>query len=82
MTFQEGQQRLLAYVRTRIQNGELTERGLARLLGISQPHIHNVLNGSRKLSAASCDSMLRYFQISVLDLADARDVQKRRRRNR
>jgi plasmid maintenance system antidote protein VapI len=50
LTFQDAQQRLLAYVRDRIHNGELTERGFARMIGISQPHVHNVLKGVRNLS--------------------------------
>ena len=45
MTFQDARLRLLAYVRNQVRNGELTERGFARLIGISQPHAHNVLKG-------------------------------------
>ena len=68
MTFQDAQLKLLAQVRDRIRNGELTERGFARLIGISQPHAHNVLKGVRKFSPQIFDSILKYFHLSLLDL--------------
>ena len=61
MTYQDAQAKLLAYVRDRIHNGEFTERGLARLIGISQPHVHNVLKGVRNLSAEILESILNIF---------------------
>ena len=63
MTYQDVQLRLLAYVRSQITNGELTERGFARLIGISQPHVHNVLKGVRKLSPNLLDLALKYLAI-------------------
>ncbi len=48
-------------------NGELTERGFARSVGISQPHVHNVLKGVRNLSPG----FLRYC-IKVLSPLSAR----------
>ncbi len=75
MTYQDAQSKLLALVRNRIQNGELTERGLARRIGISQPHVHNVLKGVRNLSPEIFDSMLEHFQMSLLDLAPAEDLE-------
>ena len=75
MTLQEAQQRLLAYVRDRIHNGELTERGFGRQLGISQPHVHNVLKGARSLSPEVFDSMLRHFHLSLLDLAEIGELE-------
>ncbi len=68
MTFQDAQQRLLAYVRDRIHNGELTERGFARMIGVSQPHVHNVLKGVRNLSVEVSDSILKLLHITILDL--------------
>jgi plasmid maintenance system antidote protein VapI len=62
------QTRLLQLVNSRIDNGEFTERGLARLIGISQPQIHNVLKGKRKLQTALADRIMKRFEISVLDL--------------
>jgi len=76
LTFQDAQQRLLAYVRERIHNGELTERGFARMLGVSQPHVHNVLKGVRNLSTEISDSILRMLQISILDLATAGELER------
>ena len=52
----------------RIQNGEYTERGLARLLGISQPQIHHVLKGTRRLQPEFADRMMTRFGVCVLDL--------------
>jgi transcriptional regulator with XRE-family HTH domain len=75
LTFRDAQLRLLAYVRNRIHNGELTERGFARMLGVSQPHVHNVLKGVRTLSIEISDSILNIFHLSILDLASAEDVE-------
>jgi transcriptional regulator with XRE-family HTH domain len=75
LTYRDAQSMLLALVRDRIQNGELTERGLARRIGISQPHVHNVLKGVRNLSPEIFDSMLEHFQMSLLDLAAAEDLE-------
>lgn len=60
--------RLVEALRARIRNGELTERSLARLTGISQPHVHNVLKGARSLSPGLADVILEHLRISVLDL--------------
>ena len=75
MTFREAQLKLLAYVVDRIHNGELTERGFARLIGISQPHVHNVLKGVRNLSPEIFDSILKCFNMSLLDLASVQEVE-------
>ena len=84
MTFQDARLRLLAYVRNEVRNGELTERGLARLIGISQPHTHNVLKGARTLSPQVFDLALKYFHLSLLDLASMEEIeaQLQRRRSR
>jgi transcriptional regulator with XRE-family HTH domain len=68
LTYQDAQLKLLAYVRSQIRNGELTERGLARLIGVSQPHVHNVLKGVRNLSPNVFDLALKYLHLSLLDL--------------
>lgn len=75
MTFREAQLKLLAYVVDRIHNGELTERGFARLIGISQPHVHNVLKGVRNLSPEIFDSILKCFNMSLLDLASVQEME-------
>jgi hypothetical protein len=61
---------LLQNIRTRVRNGELTERGLARLLGISQPHMHNVLKGTRSISTEMSDRILAQLRLSALDLIE------------
>lgn len=68
MYFEWLQLRLIAHVQDRVQRGELTERGLARRTGISQPHLHNVLKGVRVLSPQIGDVLLRHLHITLLDL--------------
>lgn len=70
MDFQTLQSNLLSQLRRRVLNGELTERGLARMSGLSQPHVHHVLKGARSLSVASTDRILRTLGLSVLDLVE------------
>ena len=68
VTFGALQARLIAFVNMRIQNGEYTERGLARLLGISQPQIHHVLKGTRRLQPEFADRIMARFGVTILDL--------------
>ncbi len=75
MTFQDARLRLLAYVRNQVRNGELTERRFARLIGISQPHAHNVLKGARTLSPEIFDLILKYLHLSLLDLASIEEIE-------
>jgi transcriptional regulator with XRE-family HTH domain len=70
MDFETLQRRLLARVRGRVQNGELTERGLARMIGISQPHMHHILKGARALSLENADRILRRLDMTILDLLE------------
>ncbi len=70
MDFETLQHRLLARVRTYVRNGELTERGLARMIGISQPHMHHILKGVRALSIENADRILRRLDLTVLDLLE------------
>jgi hypothetical protein len=60
--------RLVDYLRSRVKSGELTERGLARIAGISQPHLHNVLKGVRVLSTAKADAVVMNLRLCALDL--------------
>lgn len=62
------QRRLLDQVRLRLCNGELTERRLARMAGISQPHMHNVLKGVRSLTPEVADLLLASLGLSMLDM--------------
>jgi transcriptional regulator with XRE-family HTH domain len=80
MTFHELQQRLLEELRQRVRSGAATERGLARLSGISQPHLHNVLKGKRLLSMDKADELLRHLQIDVLQLIPPQELRESGRR--
>jgi hypothetical protein len=82
LTYQDVQLKLLAYVRSQITNGEFTERGFARLIGISQPHVHNVLKGVRKLSPNIFDLALKYFHLSLLDLIPSTELEAHLRSRR
>jgi transcriptional regulator with XRE-family HTH domain len=73
MDFTRLQRRLVAHLRERVRSGEVTERGLARLTGVSQPHIHNVLKGERFLSIETADQILRGLHISLIDLMEDSD---------
>jgi hypothetical protein len=68
--FSDLQNSLVESLRDRVRNGELTERSLARLVGVSQPHMHNVLKGARLLSPSLVDQILQQLRLSVLDLID------------
>jgi hypothetical protein len=74
LTFSILHSRLLDYLRTRIRNGELSERGLARMAGLSQPHIHNVLKGARFLSSEAGDMLAHSLGLSLLELATADEL--------
>jgi antitoxin component HigA of HigAB toxin-antitoxin module len=65
------QTQLIQHLRKRIHSGEITERSLARLTGISQPHLHNVLKGKRLLSLEMADRILLHLQLDLKFLMDA-----------
>jgi hypothetical protein len=73
MDFSRLHARLLGYLRSRIRSGEITERGLARLTRVSQPHLHNVLSGKRLFSMAMADQVLHHLHMDLLDLLKASD---------
>ena len=80
LTFRDLQQRLLEELRRRVRSGEATERGLARVCGISQPHLHNVLKGKRVLSVEKADMVLERLQIDVLQLVATEELREQLRR--
>jgi hypothetical protein len=80
MTFGDLHDRFVANLRDRVRSGELTERGLARILGVSQPHIHNVLKGKRVFSQELSDEILLHLHMDLLDLITAEDLLEWRRR--
>jgi transcriptional regulator with XRE-family HTH domain len=65
ITFAGLQTRLLRHLRDMIRKGEITERSLARITGISQPHLHNVLKGKRLLSTEKADQILSYLRLDL-----------------
>lgn len=71
--------RLLADVRRRLNNGEFTERGLGRELGISQAQVHNVLKGARTLQPAMADLLMRRFEMSVSRLLSDSELEEEMR---
>jgi plasmid maintenance system antidote protein VapI len=74
ITFHAVQARLIKAVNGRIQNGEFSERGLAKLIGISQPQIHNVLKGARKLGLELADRLLFALGLTLFDLFDDKEL--------
>ena len=80
MTFHDLHQLLLEELRQRVRSGAATERGLARFSGISQPHLHNVLKGKRKLSLTTADGVLHRLQIDLLQLVESEELRESSRR--
>jgi hypothetical protein len=80
MTFTDLHQLLLQELRQRVRSGAATERGLARLSGISQPHLHNVLKGKRKLSLRKADGVIHRLQIDLLQLIESGELRESSRR--
>ena len=68
--FLELERRLVNHMRELVRCGEWTERRLALLTGLSQPHIHNVLKGRRSLSRDSGDVILHALHLDLRDLLD------------
>ena len=80
MTFADLHEKFVAHLRERVRSGELTERGIARISGVSQPHVHNVLKGKRVLSQEMCDEILLHLRMDLLDLVTPDDLVEWRRR--
>ena len=79
MNFKHLEQRFLCELRDRVRSGAVTERGLARLVGVSQPHIHNVLKGKRFFSLEKADQVLRSLGLDLLDFIDPDEWNQRNR---
>jgi len=82
MDFEALLNRLCELLRLLVHNGAMTERGLARRVGLSQPHIHNVLQGRRILTSQTADLIMSALQISVWDLAEDAEHAAEERRGR
>jgi hypothetical protein len=78
MNFQDLHERLADHIAKKVRHGELTERGLARRAGISQPHLHNILKGKRFFSLQSADLVMYEMGLSVVDLIRVEDGESRR----
>ncbi len=76
MLFIELQEALLAHVRRKVRNGEMTERALAKQVGVSQPHMHNVLKTHRSITPQLSDRMLHILRLTVLDLMEESHVKE------
>lgn len=73
VNFDVAKKRLIRFVSLRIQNGVCTQRQLAKLVGVSQPQLHNVLKGVRALNGELADALLAHFEISLIDLLEPGD---------
>jgi len=80
VNFRELQRRLVAHLRTLVRSGDATERGLARLTRVSQPHMHNVLKGKRLLSLEMADQVLAQLHIDLLDFIEPGELLEWQRR--
>jgi hypothetical protein len=58
-------ERLVEVARQRVRAGDVSERGLSRMCGISQPHMHNVLKSIRALSSASANRLMGALGVTV-----------------
>jgi transcriptional regulator with XRE-family HTH domain len=74
VNFREQQRRLIAHLRALVRSGDATERGLARLTGVSQPHMHNVLKGKRLLSLEMADQVLAQLHLDLLDFIEPEEL--------
>lgn len=77
MKFRQLQENLRRKLLEKISRKELTALGLARQTGFQQPHITNFLNRKRFLSVAAMDRVLSVQRMSVLDLLDPDEINKR-----
>ena len=52
--------RLLDSLRVAVASGSLTVRRLAKEIGVSQPHMQNIMSGKRELTMQIADRVLQY----------------------
>ena len=77
MKFRSLQDNLRKILLGRIEAGELTGLRLAQQTGFKQAHISNFLNRKRGLSLEGMDAVLAVQHLSVLDLLDPSEINKR-----
>lgn len=77
MKFKSLQENLRKALWERIDDGQLTGLRLASQTGFRQAHISNFLNRKRSLSLEGMDKVLSVQHLSVLDLLDPKEINKR-----
>ncbi len=77
MKFRNLQDNLRRILQERVERGELTGLRLAHLTGFRQAHISNFFNRKRSLSMEGLDKVLQVQHLSVLDLLDPAEINKR-----
>jgi hypothetical protein len=77
MKFQQLQENLRQVLGQRIAAGKLSGLRLAHETGFQQAHISNFLNRKRGLSLDAMDKVMAAQKLSVLDLLDATEINKR-----
>src|SRR5215470_13446454 len=77
MKFKSLQENLRKTLWERIDEGGLTGLRLAEQTGFKQAHISNFLNRKRNLSLDGMDRLLSVQRLSVLDLLDPAEINKR-----
>ena len=75
LTFQDLAQRLVRDLGKLIHSGAVTERRLAAMVSLSQPHLHNVVNGLRRLTPTVADQIIECLDWSLLDLVESAEAQ-------
>jgi hypothetical protein len=77
MKFKAMQENLRKVLWARIDAGQLTGLKLAHQISVQQAHVSNFLNRKRGLSLDAMDRVLATQRLSVLDLLDQEEVNKR-----
>ena len=77
MMFQTLQHSLRKKLWEEIESGGLTGTALASRAGLQQAHMSNFLNGKRGLSLEAMDRVLTAEKLSVLDLIDPEEINRR-----
>lgn len=77
MRFKHLQDKLRKTLLGKIEDGELTGLLLAERTGFKQAHISNFLNRKRSLSLQGMDRVLTVQHLSILDLLDPTEVNRR-----
>ena len=74
LTFDALAQRLVRDLAKLVHSGAVTERRLAAMVGLSQSHLHNVVNGLRNLTPSVADQIMERLDWSLMDLVDSAEA--------